>query len=69
MIMPEAYSGIHGDAYATAGGVTGVLSSLLCVVGMVALLIGVIMKLATQTKIAAVRDPRFRESMAFEQIF
>ncbi|MGB7345867.1 MAG: hypothetical protein WBD20_16745 [Pirellulaceae bacterium] len=68
MIMPEAYSGIHGDAYATAGGVMGVLSSFLCVVGMAALLLGVIFKLATGTKVAAVRDPRFRESMAFENI-
>ena len=46
MIMPEAYSGIHGVDHATAGGAVGILSSLLCVAGMSALLLGVILKLA-----------------------
>ncbi|NND99857.1 MAG: hypothetical protein HKN47_21255 [Pirellulaceae bacterium] len=68
MIMPEAYSGVPGDDYATAGGVPGVLSSLLCVVGMAALMVGIILRVASQNKLVPVRDPRFRESLAFENI-
>ncbi len=58
MIVPEAHVG-HGS-------VLGVLSSLLCVAGMVALMLGLILRVASKTKLAAVRDPRFRESLAFE---
>ena len=66
MIMPEAYEGIPGSEHATAGHLIGVISSVLCVVGMAGLMIGLVLKVATQTKIAAVRDPRFGESIAFE---
>ena len=68
MIMPEAHGGMPGD-HATAGGFLGVIASVLCVLGMVGLMLGLLLRLADQTRVAAVRDPRFRESMAFEQIF
>ena len=60
MIMPDAGHGM--------GSVMGVASSLLCVVGMSALMLGLILRVAGDHKIAAVRDPRFRESMAFENM-
>jgi hypothetical protein len=68
MIMPEAREAVPGAAAATAGGLFGVLASLLCVGGMVALLLGLILRVAEQTKVVAVRDPRLRESIAFENI-
>ena len=68
MIMPEAHAGVPG-AEADAGGFLGVIASALCVLGMVGLMLGLVLRLAGQTRVAAVRDPRFRESMAFEQIF
>ena len=60
MIMPETGP--------TAGSVMGVLSSVLCVVGMAAVMLSLILKVASDHRVAAVRDPRFRESMAFENI-
>ena len=60
MIMPEAKSGV--------GEFGGVIASLLCVLGMVALLLGLMLRLAEQTKVIAVRDPRLGESIAFENI-
>ncbi len=68
MIMPEARSMVTGAEHATAGGAIGVISSILCVAGMATLMIGLILRLAEQTKIIAVRDPRLRESIAFENI-
>ena len=67
MVMPEAHRGGAGS-HATAGGAVGVLASIVCVVGMVTLMIGLILQLAQQTKIIAVRDPRLQESIAFENI-
>jgi hypothetical protein len=60
VIMPEAGSSM--------GGILGVISSLFCVVGMTAVMIGLVLRVADQTKIAAVRDPRLQESLAFENI-
>ncbi len=67
MIMPEAH-GIEPGSHATNGGIVGILSSILCVVGMATLMVGLILRLAQQTKIIAVRDPRLAESIAFENI-
>jgi hypothetical protein len=67
MIMPEARP-IGTAERASMGGVVGVLSSLLCVAGMVALMVGLILRVAQQTNLVAVRDPRLRESIAFENI-
>lgn len=67
MIMPEA-STADATQHSAMGGVSGVLSSLLCVVGMFALLAGLILRVAQQTKVIAVQDPRLRESIAFENI-
>lgn len=61
MIMPAAAEG-------AAGGVNGVIASILCVVGMVSLLTGLALGLARQTKVVAVQDPRLGESIAFENI-
>ncbi|MFK8114918.1 MAG: hypothetical protein AB8B91_22135, partial [Rubripirellula sp.] len=68
IIMPEAREIGPAAAAATTGGPMGIIASLLCVIGMAALLTGLILKLAEQTKIVAVRDPRLRESIAFENI-
>ena len=59
MIMPEVGS---------TGGVIGVIASALCVLGMLALLTGLVLGLAQQTKVVAVRDPRLGESIAFENV-
>ncbi len=67
LIMPEAHP-IEAGSEASVGGAIGVIASILCVVGMVALMIGLILRVAEQTKIIAVRDPRLAESIAFENI-
>ena len=59
MIMPES---------GTTGGVTGVIACILCVGGMLSLLTGLVLGLAQQTKVVAVRDPRLGESIAFENV-
>lgn len=68
MIMPESGSAMPGGDPATMGHVPGILASLLCVGGMVALMLGLILRVSEQTKVIAVRDPRLRESIAFENI-
>ncbi len=67
MIMPEAHTAVPG-AHASMGGFPGILSSLLCVVGMASLVFGLVLKVAATTRIVAVRDPRIQESIAFENI-
>jgi hypothetical protein len=67
MIMPEARS-IEPGTHATTGGVVGIAASVVCAVGMVTFLTGMVLQLAQQTKIIAVRDPRLQESIAFENI-
>ena len=59
MIMPES---------GTAGGVRGVIACVLCVAGMLSLMTGLVLGLAQQTKVVAVRDPRLGESIAFENV-
>ena len=61
MIMPSVEEG-------SAGGLVGVIASILCVVGMASLLTGLVLGLAQQNKVVAVRDPRLGESIAFENI-
>ncbi|MFG0266472.1 MAG: hypothetical protein ACF8AM_15200 [Rhodopirellula sp. JB055] len=56
--MPEAGKGL--------GGATGILATLICVLGMVALMLGLMLKLAAGSRVVAVRDPRLGESLAFE---
>ena len=68
MIMPEARVALPGADPATIGGLPGVLASLLCDGGMVALVLGLTLKVAEQTKVVAVRDPRLGQSIAFENI-
>ena len=67
MVMPEAHAGTAGSV-ASTGGAIGIIASVLCVVGMAALLMGLVLRLASQTKIVPVRDPRIQESIAFENI-
>jgi hypothetical protein len=66
LIMPEAHA-IEPGSQATFT-MPGVIASVLCVVGMMGLMVGLILRVAEQTKIIAVRDPRFAESVAFENI-
>lgn len=67
VIMP-AMLPAAGQTHPTMGGAVGVLASVLCVGGMLTLLTGLGLRVAQQTKVAAVHDPRFRESIAFENI-
>ncbi|MEM1069949.1 MAG: hypothetical protein AAGG48_20400 [Planctomycetota bacterium] len=60
MIMPEAHLEV--------GGVAGIVCSLLCLVGMLSLMFGLVLRVADQTKMVPVRDPRLQESLAFENI-
>ncbi len=60
IIMPEAGRG--------AGGVMGIIASLLCVGGMVSLMVGLVLYKANQTGVIAARDPRLMESLQFHQI-
>lgn len=60
MIMPEAGAGL--------GGALGVLASVLSVIGMLALMLGLMLKVAEQGRVVPVRDPRLGESLAFENI-
>jgi len=60
VVMPETGQG--------AGGAIGVIASLLCVLGMVGLMLGLILSVAGKTKIMAVRDPRLPQSLAFENV-
>ncbi|TWT80971.1 hypothetical protein CA13_24180 [Planctomycetes bacterium CA13] len=66
-VMPEVYEGSGGTLAAVGGGI-GIVASILCAVGMAALMIGLILRIAGQTRVAASRDPRFGESLAFENI-
>ena len=64
MVMPETYR----PGQAAAGDFIGILCCVLCAAGMFTLLAGLVLRLAEQTKIIAVRDPRLGESIAFENI-
>lgn len=67
MIMPEAHAAVPQTAPYHLD-LVGLGSSLLCVVGMLALMAGLVLRVAEQTKVVAVRDPRLAESMAFENV-
>jgi hypothetical protein len=68
MIMPQARELSASAPPATMGGAVGIAASLLCVIGMTALLLGLILRVAGGTRVVAVRDPRLAESIAFENI-
>jgi hypothetical protein len=67
IVMPEARKLEHG-VVPTLGGALGVAASLLCVLGMCALVGGLMLKVAGDNRLLPVRDPRLRESIAFENI-
>ncbi len=60
IIMPEAEQGM--------GGIIGILASLLCVLGMVGLMGGLVLMKARQTGVVPARDPRLLESLQFHNI-
>lgn len=62
----DVYWAIMPEANAGAGGTMGVLSSVLTVLGMVCLMLGMIVMVGARTRLIPVRDPRLRESLAFE---
>ncbi len=68
MIMPQAREIVPNASPATMGGPAGIVASLLCVIGMETLLVGLILRVASGTKVIPVRDPRLQESIAFENI-
>ncbi len=68
LVMPEARELYAGHTVPTFGGALGVIASLLCVAGMVALVFGLVLKVAGGNRLVPVRDPRLRESIAFENI-
>lgn len=67
LVMPEARDVIH-HTIPNFGGGLGILASLLTAVGMTALVIGLALKVAGGNRLVPVRDPRLRESIAFENI-
>ena len=67
IIMPEARV-LSTHTVPTFGGATGVLATILSVVGMTALVLGLVLRLAGGNRLVPVRDPRLRESIAFENI-
>lgn len=67
MIMPEAHAALPGSAPSVVNAM-GVGASVLCVVGMLMLMVGLVLRVAQHTRVVAVRDPRLLESMAFENI-
>ncbi len=67
IVMPEARHLEHG-VIPTMGGAVGVLACLLCVVGMSGLILGLVLQVAGDNRLIPVRDPRLRESIAFENI-
>jgi len=62
-IMPEAST--DGPIGPMAGGV-GLVSALLCLAGMGGLYLGGVIMRASSTPLVAVRDPRFKTALAFE---
>lgn len=62
----DMYWAIMPEANLAAGGVMGVLASVLTVLGMVCLMLGMIVFAGARTRLIPVRDPRLRESLAFE---
>ena len=67
IVMPEARV-LEPGIVPTFGGFLGVAGSLLCVAGMSALVVGLILKVAGGNRLVPVRDPRLRESIVFENI-
>ncbi len=64
----DIYWAIMPEAGVSAGGAFGVLASLLTVLGMICLMLGMIVIVGARTRLIPVRDPRLRESLAFENI-
>ena len=46
----------------------GLIASLLCAIGMVCLMLGLVLNKASQTGVVAARDPRLLESLQFQNI-
>lgn len=66
IVIPEARLMDPAKHVVAEVGIFGFLGSLLCVVGMAALLVGLIFRVAGSTRVIAARDPRLAESIAFE---
>lgn len=64
VIMPEA----GNENYLVFGGVMGLVCSLLCAVGMFALYLGVVLRIASDVPLIPARDPRLPQALAFENI-
>ena len=62
-IMPEAKAGAG-----TAVNVLGVVGTVICTLGVAAMMFGLAMKVAEGVKLVPVRDPRLPESLAFENV-
>lgn len=67
IVMPEARM-VEQHTVPTFGGALGVIASLLCVAGMCALVLGLVLRVAGGNRLVPVRDPRLRESIIFENI-
>ncbi|MCD0463205.1 hypothetical protein [Roseiconus lacunae] len=65
IIMPEARHLVHGNI-PSMGGAVGLIASVLSIVGMTALFVGLGLRVASGNRVIAVRDPRLRESIVFE---
>ncbi|QDV57550.1 hypothetical protein [Rosistilla oblonga] len=64
VIMPEA----GHENHLVFGGAMGLISSLLCVAGMFALFIGVMLRIGSGIPLVAAKDPRLPQALQFENI-
>ena len=63
MIMPEAKTGADVGV-----NLFGAIGAAICIAGMAALSVGCVLTIAQHVPVTPVRDPRFRESLAFENM-
>ncbi|MEZ6090759.1 MAG: hypothetical protein R3C05_22605 [Pirellulaceae bacterium] len=64
VIMPEA----GHENYLVFGGVMGLVSSVLCLLGMFGLYVGVMLRVASGIPLIAVKDPRLPQALHFQNI-
>ncbi|OYP31597.1 hypothetical protein [Rhodopirellula sp. MGV] len=67
IVMPEARHLVH-ENIPNLGGALGLIASILSIVGMTALFVGLGLRVASGNRVIAVRDPRLRESIVFENL-
>ncbi|MEL7338544.1 MAG: hypothetical protein AAFN70_20315 [Planctomycetota bacterium] len=62
LVLPEAYADGRTLEF------FGVVTTVLCLLGMIGLYLGLVLRKAADTPLIPARDPRLPESLAFENI-